>query len=167
MANQSELDNTYMACAAAHAALSKAVRAKVGAALVTPSGVILGGCNGLSSGGGNTLEVKEYLQEGAGSWLDVEQILKDYPFTDLMGRYKLITKQEVIHAELNCILKAAEQGVSVKDSTLYVTMAPCLVCAEMLLQIKIKRVVFRDSYRCTKGVDKLKSKGVELVQIGK
>lgn len=159
MANQYELDKAYMTVAEAHASLSKGERARVGACIVTPLGVILGGCNGLSSGGSNTLEYKEYMDS-------VEcPVFEHYPRMDSRGFYRLVTKPEVIHAELNCTLKAAEQGVSVKDSTLYVTLSPCSVCSEMLLQIKIKRVVYRDTYRCTKGIDKLRKAGVECIQL--
>lgn len=142
--NQHKLDLVGMLCAEAHATLSRGVRAKVGSAIVTPEGVILGGCNGLASGGDNDLETKVYLaDEGDG-----------------VGRYALVTKPEVIHSELQCLIKAARCSVSIKDSTLYVTMMPCIVCAEMLVQVKIKRVIWRDEYRCTKGIDRLIKAGI-------
>lgn len=161
MSIQLELDECYMMCAEAHAKLSKAIRTKVGACLVTPSGVVIGGCNGLASGGENTLEYREY-----------EPIIinspTDYPYTERgLGRFKLVTKPEVIHAELNCILKAAEQGISIKDSVIYTTLSPCKPCSEMLAQVKIKKVIFRDQYRCTKGLDNLSKHNIKYMKYTK
>ena len=65
---------------------------------------------------------------------------------------------------MNCILKAAEQGVSIKDCVVYVTLSPCLPCSEMLKNIKVKRVVYRDKYRCEKGIRNLITGGVEVEQ---
>lgn len=156
MATQEELDKCYMSIAEAHAKLSKGVRAKVGACLVTKHGVVLGGCNGLAPNASNELEIKEYMDRGAGGWLDPETIYETWPFTDDIGRYKLITKPQTIHAELSCILKAAKEGVSVVGSTLYVTMAACIVCSEMIAAAGVVRVVYRDEYRLTDGVENLR-----------
>ena len=139
MASQKELDIAYMKIAQAHAELSKAIRAKVGACIVTQHGVILGGCNGMAPGGSNTLE---YPENG-----------------------KLVTKPEVIHAELSCILKAAKEGVSIVNSTLYVTLSCCLPCSEMITAAGVSRVVYLDDYRCTKGLDNLILNGIEVTQL--
>ena len=136
MASRESLDNAYMQVALAHGELSKGKRAKVGACIVTQHGVILGGCNGLAPGGSNELEVDD------------------------------TTKPEVIHAELSCILKAAREGVSVVNSTLYVTLSCCLPCSEMIAAAGIARVVYRDHYRCTKGIGNLESHGIIVEQIG-
>lgn len=122
MSNVSK-DDVYMKMAEAMSTLSKANRKKVGAVLVTKNGVVLTGCNGTASGSDNTCEDSE-------------------------GN----TKPEVLHAELNCILKAAKEGVSVLDSTLYVTLSPCLQCAAMLVQAGVKEVRFKELYRCDKGL---------------
>lgn len=138
MASQQSLDYCYMAVAEAHATLSKAERKRVGCALVTPFGVILGGCNGLAPGSSNELEYKEG------------------PFD------VLVTKPEVIHAELNCLLKAAREGVSVVGSTLYTTLSCCKPCSEMVAAAGIKRVVYKELYRDSSGVDNLKSKSIQV-----
>lgn len=138
MASQQSLDYCYMAVAEAHATLSKAERKSVGCALVTPNGVILGGCNGLAPGSSNELEYKEG------------------PFD------VLVTKPEVIHAELNCLLKAAREGVSVVGATLYTTLSCCKPCSEMVAAAGIKRVVYKELYRDSSGVDNLKSKSIQV-----
>lgn len=155
MASKKELDKCYMSVANAHAALSKAQRTKVGACIVTANGTVLAGCNGMTPGGENVLEDKVYLE--GGEWLDPDSVYQDYPFTDDKGRYKLVTKDRTIHAELSCLLKSAKEGVSVLGATLYVSLSPCERCSEMIAAAGIKRVVYKDEYRLTNGVENLKN----------
>lgn len=143
MANQKELDGVYMQVAIAHAKLSKAARAKVGACMVTSNGVILAGYNGTPSGWSNTCE-------------DIVQIAHG----ENAGECYTKTKPEVIHAELNCIMKAAREGVSVQGATLYVTLQPCVQCSAMLSQAGIRRIVYMDEYRDTSGIDMLIARGI-------
>lgn len=137
-------DDVYMGTALLHAKKSKAVRAKVGAVLVTKTGIIIPGYNGTPSGTDNACE----YQEDAG----------------LMGS-RLVTKPEVLHAELNTIMKAAREGVSVLGSTVYVTLSPCLPCAAMLLQAGISRLIYKDKYRDNSGVEYLQKYGIECRQM--
>jgi len=46
------------------------------------------------------------------------------------------------HAEENAITQAAYHGIALKDSTLYSTLSPCLICAKMIINAGIKRVVY-------------------------
>jgi dCMP deaminase len=50
------------------------------------------------------------------------------------------------HAEENSIVQAAYHGVSVKNTTLYTTYCPCLLCAKMIINAGIKEVVFSEAY---------------------
>lgn len=52
-----------------------------------------------------------------------------------------------IHAEMNALLYAAREGISVKDTTAYVTHFPCLNCTKALIQAGIKAIIYRDDYR--------------------
>jgi len=104
MPNQKELDEVYMGTALLHAKLSKAVRAKVGACLITSTGTIVPSWNGTPEGTDNTCE--EYL------CVDDE--------------WKLVTKKEVVHAELACVLKSAKEGINTTGATVYVSLSPCL-----------------------------------------
>lgn len=56
-----------------------------------------------------------------------------------------------IHAEMNAIAFAAKHGLSLEGTTLYVSMSPCLKCAQVILNSGISRVVYRDSYRDPSG----------------
>lgn len=143
MPTQNELDHCYMRVALEHAKLSKAVRKKVGACLVTTNGIIVPGVNGLASEGSNTCEDWKYI--------DNECIL--------------VTKPEVIHAELNCILKCAKEQVSCLGCKIYVTLSPCLVCSEMLAQAGVSEVIYLEEYRDTSGIDNLKKHGILVKQI--
>jgi dCMP deaminase len=139
MASQKELDGAYMACAMAHANLSKAIRAKVGAAIVTDTGVIIPGVNGLPKALGNVLE------------------------DEIDG--KLVTKPNVIHAEQACINKAAKEGVSLDGATLYVSLSPCRQCSANMIAVGIRRVVYKDEYRILDGLDDLRLAGVVVEQL--
>ena len=48
-----------------------------------------------------------------------------------------------VHAEQNAIIQAAKLGVSVEGATLYCTHQPCVICAKMIINSGIKRVVYK------------------------
>jgi dCMP deaminase len=52
-----------------------------------------------------------------------------------------------IHAETNAIIQAALHGVSIKDSTCYVTHFPCINCTKQLINAGITRLVYHIAYR--------------------
>ena len=51
-----------------------------------------------------------------------------------------------IHAEQNAIIQAAKLGVSIEGSTLYCTHQPCVICAKMIVNAGIERVVYEEGY---------------------
>lgn len=156
MSTQKELDICYMNCAIAHSKLSKAARRKVGAVLVTETGVLVGGVNGLPKEFGNQCEHKDYN-------LDNLEYSEDYPYMDNDGMdYRLVTKEEVIHAELNCLLKCAKEGIDTRNSTVHITLSPCMQCASMLLQAGVKRIVYLEEYRDESSIDKLNEIGFNI-----
>jgi dCMP deaminase len=72
-----------------------------------------------------------------------------------------VTKASVIHAELNCILKAQREGISIEGATLYVTHSPCEHCASLIIETGISRVVYAEEYRSPQGLLNLAVAGVE------
>ena len=59
------------------------------------------------------------------------------------------TKQEIcfaVHAEQNAIIQAARHGLNVSGSTLYCTHQPCVICAKMIINAGIVRVVYKEGY---------------------
>lgn len=69
-----------------------------------------------------------------------------------------------LHAEQNAIIQAAYHGVSIAGAAIYVTHQPCLVCAKMILNAGIRRVVFAGDYPDPTAREMLEAAGVELVR---
>ena len=76
-----------------------------------------------------------------------------------------VTKPYVLHAEANAITKVAKSGNNSKGATIYVTASPCMECAKLIIQSGISRVVYRDEYRLTDGVDLLRKAGIGVEKI--
>lgn len=60
------------------------------------------------------------------------------------------TRQEycrAVHAEQNAIIEAAVNGISIKGGTLYVTTYPCSICARMIINCKLERIVYNGDYQ--------------------
>ncbi len=152
--NRIDLDEAYLQMAEIWAQRSKANRKQVGALIVKDKQIISDGYNGMPSGARDDVcEVRELDPSYTG------------PSSDEWA-YKLITKPEVLHAESNALMKISENGgVGAQGATLYVTMSPCRECAKLIKQAKIRRVVFREQYRDTGGVDFLREYGVEVTKL--
>ncbi|MBO5546963.1 MAG: dCMP deaminase family protein [Bacteroidales bacterium] len=132
----SKFDDKYMQMAAIWATNSYCKRRQVGALIVKDRMIISDGYNGTPSGFENICE-------------------------DENG----VTKPYVLHAEANAISKVAQSGNSSEGATLYVTASPCMECAKLIIQSGIRRVVYRDEYRLTDGVDLLRRAGIEVEKI--
>ena len=67
---------------------------------------------------------------------------------DVIAPEGIISKHciRTIHAEQNAICQAARFGISLQEATLYCTMEPCFVCAKMIVNCGIKRVVCENRY---------------------
>ena len=139
-------DQYWMDVAKLTAKQSHGIRAKVGAVLVTENGASVVGCNGLPKQLGNDLEYRLYEPTGE--------------YEDSDGKYTLVTRNEVTHAELNTVLKCAKEGISTVGSTVYVTLSPCTSCATMLVAAGVKRVVYLNEYRDATGLQLLMQCGV-------
>ncbi len=70
-----------------------------------------------------------------------------------------------LHAEQNVILQAARYGVSVRESTLYITASPCGICAKMLINAGIKEIVVAEFYPDEMALDFLKEAHIKLRRI--
>lgn len=69
-----------------------------------------------------------------------------------------------VHAETNAIGFAARHGVRTDGTTLYLTHAPCLDCATVLLAAGVVRVVYGAAYRSLDGVNYLQGCGIDVSQ---
>ena len=70
-----------------------------------------------------------------------------------------------LHAEQNSIIQAAFHGVSVKDATLYCTNYPCVICAKMIINAGIARIIFREGYSDQLSQEMLQEAKVEVTQL--
>ena len=68
-----------------------------------------------------------------------------------------------IHAEQNAMLQAAQFGISLRDSVLYCTTQPCVLCAKMLINTGVRRIVVRGGYPDELSQQMLDEAGVEII----
>jgi dCMP deaminase len=135
MTKQERYDLAYINMAAEWSKLSHCSRKQVGALIVKDGMIISDGYNGTPTGFENSCEL-----DG-------------------------LTKWYVIHGEANAILKCARHGQSCDGATLYQTHSPCKDCSKLILQSGIKRLVYREDYKDTDGLEFLKQAGVEIKKI--
>jgi dCMP deaminase len=67
-----------------------------------------------------------------------------------------------IHAEQNVIIQASLHGVSLEGSTIYCTHTPCVLCAKMLVNAKIKRFVSFGKYNDNSFIEMFGEAGIEV-----
>ncbi|MFC1908045.1 cytidine/deoxycytidylate deaminase family protein [Chloroflexota bacterium] len=67
-----------------------------------------------------------------------------------------------IHAEQNVIIQASLHGVSLEGSTIYATHTPCVLCAKMLVNARIKRYVNFGKYNDNTFTSLFKEAGIEF-----
>jgi dCMP deaminase len=147
--------DAFMDTAIRFAGLSSAVRLRVGAVIVKDNRIISIGYNGMPAGWSNECEHKIYCDDG--DWREQTDKLHDEWIT-----YKLVTKDEVIHAEANAILKLARDGESGNGSSLFCTHAPCIHCAKLIHGAGINKVYYRNSYRDEAGIEFLINCNIEV-----
>lgn len=70
-----------------------------------------------------------------------------------------------IHAEQNAIIQAAFHGVSIKGADLFCTNQPCSICAKMIINAGIVRIVYQNGYADGLAVEMLAEAGVHLVRL--
>lgn len=176
-----EYDIVYMKVAKTISELSYSKRNKVGCIIVSEDGQIVSqGYNGTPTGFDNCCEniectckyhkgcvytgkpIKDQLDFNfcttALKSLDYE---KSYPCSYLV----MTTKPEVLHAESNAISKCSKYFSSTLNTTMYITLSPCIDCAKMIIQSGIKRIVFDELYRNIDGLELLKKSNIIVEQL--
>lgn len=164
-------DEEYIELAYTLAKNSRAVRLKVGAIIVNKDGMIISvGINGTPDGMDDVCE--KLCCEGTGCESEISSVEKAQMLWDKMqsseayrNAFTLVTKPDVVHAELNAILECASSNGGTDGATLYVTDSPCYSCALAIIQCGIRRVVYSREYRIKDGIELLKKAGVEVKRI--
>lgn len=136
-----EFDDIFMELAVNLAKRSHCIKRHVGAVLTKDTRIISIGYNGPPAGTHNC---------------DVEYPESGCP-RDSKGGCSL-----AIHAEQNAILYAVKNKATVEDSTLYVTLSPCLACARIIYTAGIKHVIYLNSYAEHKGISS--DEGVDFLE---
>lgn len=130
-----QFDFRYLKMAQIWAENSYCKRRKVGALIVKNRMIISDGYNGTPSGFENNCE---------------DENNRTFPY--------------VLHAEANAITKIAHSNNSSEGATLYVTAAPCLECAKLIIQSGIIRVVYSNNYHSDDGIELLKKAKIEVLK---
>lgn len=132
------------------AQLSYARRLQVGAVIVKNDCVISYGYNGTPAGWDNNCEDEIPIS----------------PLSDeLDNTFTLKTKPEVLHAEMNALMKLAKSNGSGNEASLFVTHAPCLECAKGIYQAGISEIYYGEDYRSDDGLYFLNKCGVKIQKV--
>ena len=75
------------------------------------------------------------------------------------------TKDEVLHAEANAIMACCAEGISTKDTFIFITLSPCVNCAKLIIQAGIKAVYYNKEYKNPDGIKLLKKAGVIIGKV--
>jgi dCMP deaminase len=139
-----DIDEYFLKVASVVAERSTCRRHHIGAVAVRDKHILTTGFNGAPSG------AKDCLELGC--------------LRDEMG-IPSGERQEIcrgIHAEQNVIIQAALHGVSLEGSTIYCTHTPCVLCAKMLVNARIKRFVSFNQYSDNTFMNLFREAGIEL-----
>lgn len=118
---------------------------KIGAVIVKEKRVLTTGYNGAPAGVKTCVERGECLRKKLG--------------------IPSGTRHEMcyaIHAEQNAIIQAAKLGVSIEGATLYCTHQPCIICAKMIVNSGIERIVYEKGYPDDFSLEIIAESGVKI-----
>jgi dCMP deaminase len=137
-----DIDEYFLKVASVVAERSTCRRHHIGAVAVRDKHILSTGYNGAAAG------LKDCLELGC-----------------LRDELKIPsgTRQELcrgIHAEQNVIVQASLHGVSLEGSTIYCTHTPCVLCAKMLTNAKIKRYVSFGRYNDDSFIELFQAAGI-------
>jgi dCMP deaminase len=139
-----DIDEYFLKIASVVAERSTCRRHHMGAIAVRDKHILSTGYNGAAAG------LKDCLELGC--------------LRDELG-IKSGTRQEIcraIHAEQNAIIQAALHGVSLEGATMYCTHTPCVLCAKMMVNARIKRSVSFGKYDDDEFIKLFEEAGIEV-----
>jgi len=138
------IDEYFLKIASVVAERSTCRRHHVGAVAVKDKHILSTGYNGAAAG------LKDCLELGC---------LRDEQGIPSGTRHEICRG---IHAEQNMIIQASLHGVSLEGATVYVTHTPCILCAKMLANAKIKRFITFGKYADDSFIDLFKEAGIHF-----
>ena len=140
-------DQYFLKLATVAAERSTCLRHHIGAVAVRDKHILSTGYNGAASG------LKDCLELGC---------LRDELNIKSGTRHEIC---RAIHAEQNVIIQAALHGITLAGATVYCTHSPCILCAKMLVNSRIKRFVTFGSYADDAFKKLFKEAGIEFEMI--
>jgi dCMP deaminase len=143
--NRPTLDQYFMEIATVVAKRSTCLRNQVGALFVKNKRILSTGYNGAPSGLEHS-DVVGCAREDVASGT----------------RHELC---RAVHAEQNAIIQAALHGISIEGATLYCTHQPCILCAKMMINARVTKVVYQLSYPDGTALDFLRQAGIEVIRV--
>ena len=141
-------DRSFINIAKEIATASKCVSKQVGAVIVKDGRILSTGYNGTPAGFTNCC---------------------DYWNGEYTSEHHEWSKTYEIHAEMNAIIWAAREGISIEGATIYVTLEPCSECSKNVIASGIKRIVYDKPYEHTQSaiISKfIKDNGVSIERLG-
>jgi dCMP deaminase len=142
-------DEYFMQIAHLVSQRSTCLRRNVGAVIVKDKRMLATGYNGAPRGLAHCLEtgcVRDKLKIPSGE------------------RHELCRG---LHAEQNAIIQASLYGIRVKDSVIYVTNQPCIICAKMLINAGVTDIVISEGYPDKMSAQMLKEAGIKVRKLNK
>jgi len=139
-----DIDEYFLKIASVVAERSTCLRHHVGAVAVRDKHILSTGYNGAAAG------IKDCLELGC---------LRDEQNIPSGTRHEIC---RAIHAEQNCIIQASLHGVSLEGATLYCTHTPCILCAKMLINTRIKRFVSFRKYADDSFIPLFEEAGIKM-----
>lgn len=147
MHKRPSLDQYFINIARNVGTRSTCLRHNVGAVFVKNKQILTTGYNGAPTGLDNCLDI------------GCMRLIQNIP----SGTQH--EKCRAVHAEQNAIIQASIHGISISGGTLYCTHQPCILCAKMLINAGVKRIVFEQSYPDKDSLDMLYAADVIIEQV--
>lgn len=146
--NRPSWDEYFMEMAELTAKRSTCMRRSVGAVIVKDRHAIATGYNGAPRGIAHCEErggcIRQQLNVPSGQ------------------RHELCM---ALHAEQNAIIQAAAMGNSIEGGTIYITHQPCAICAKMIINAGITRIVIKEGYPDELAASILEEAGLKIERI--
>ncbi|MEN6460199.1 MAG: cytidine/deoxycytidylate deaminase family protein [Syntrophomonas sp.] len=140
-------DQYFLELADLVASRSTCLRRQVGAVLVKEERIIATGYNGAPRG------LRHCLELGC---------LREEQGIPSGQRYELCRG---VHAEQNAIINAAYYGISTREAVIYCTNQPCIICARMIINAGIIKVIHRGDFNDQLSLDFMQEAGLEVIEV--
>ena len=150
MGNRPSWDEYFMEMAELAATRSTCMRRNVGAVIARDKHAIATGYNGAPQGTDHCEDIGGCIRQKLG--------------VPSGQRHEIC---RALHAEQNAIIQAAKMGNAVEGGTIYVTHKPCVICAKMIINAGIKRIVIKEDYPDEMSEGILAEAGIKCVKLNR